>query len=601
MYCLVVTDDYSMFTWVFFLAYKDETSAILKTFITGIENLVDHKVKVIRCDNRTEFKNREINQFCKMKGIMRQYSVARTSQQNRVPERRNRTLIEAAKTMLADSKLPTTFWAEAVDTACYVQNRVLVGSGPNWLFDIDALTKSMNYKLVTAGNQYNCNMGTKACDDADQDKEDNVNNTNNVNAAGIIRVNIVGENTNNKLSFDPKMPALEDINTFNFSSDHEDDVEEADMNNMDTTIQVSPTPTIRIHKDHPLDQVIGDLHSTTQTRNMPKNLEDHGLVSTIHQRTNHKDLQNYLFACFLSQEEPKKVIHAPKDPSWIEATQEELLQFKLQEVWTLVDLLYGIRAIGTTWVFQNKKDEIAFVIRNKARSVAQGYTQEEGIDYDEVFAPIKEEVYVCQPLGFEDPDFLDKMYKVEKALYGLHQAPRASLKKKSIAEIQEIFDKAMKRVNTFVDFKTELVEESSKKAKAEITQEGSLKRTGDDLEQERSKKQKVEDDKESKELKKCLEIIPDDGDEVIIDATPLSSNKMLKNFDREDLEVLKGLVKDRFKNVMPVNHMDSLLLHNLKTMFEHHVKDNVWKNQQGLVKVKNWKLYDSYGVHCVTM
>nr|GEZ63683.1 hypothetical protein [Tanacetum cinerariifolium] len=81
----------------------------------------------------------------------------------------------------------------------------------------------------------------------------------------------------------------------------------------------------------------------------------------------------------------------------------------------------------------------------------------------------------------------------------------------------------MKRVNTFVDFRTELVEESSKKAEAEKIQEGSLKRTGDDLEQERSKKQKMEDDKESEELKKCLEIIPDDGDEVTIDATPLSS------------------------------------------------------------------------------
>ncbi|GJZ86079.1 putative ribonuclease H-like domain-containing protein [Tanacetum coccineum] len=126
MYCLVVTNDYSRFTWVFFLATKDETSGILKSFITGIENLVDHKVKVIRCDNGTEFKNREMNQFCEMKGILRQFSVARTPQQNGVAERRNRTLIEAARTMLADSKLPTTFWAEAVNTACYVQNRVLV-------------------------------------------------------------------------------------------------------------------------------------------------------------------------------------------------------------------------------------------------------------------------------------------------------------------------------------------------------------------------------------------------------------------------------------------------------------------------------------------
>ncbi|GJZ09443.1 putative ribonuclease H-like domain-containing protein [Tanacetum coccineum] len=125
-YCLVVTDDYSRFTWVFFLASKDETSGILKSFITQIENLVDKKVKIIRCDNGTEFKNRVMSEFCEKKGIKKEFSIARTPQQNGVAERRNRTLIEAARTMLADSKLPTTFWAEAVNTACYVQNRVLV-------------------------------------------------------------------------------------------------------------------------------------------------------------------------------------------------------------------------------------------------------------------------------------------------------------------------------------------------------------------------------------------------------------------------------------------------------------------------------------------
>nr|GEV92250.1 ribonuclease H-like domain, reverse transcriptase, RNA-dependent DNA polymerase [Tanacetum cinerariifolium] len=106
-----------------------------------------------------------------------------------------------------------------------------------------------------------------------------MNNTNNVNVARTNRVNVVGANTNNELPFDLMMPPLEDISTFNFSSDHEDNDKEADINNMDITIQVSPTSTIRIHKDHPLDQVIGDLHSTTKIRNMSKNLEEHRFCS----------------------------------------------------------------------------------------------------------------------------------------------------------------------------------------------------------------------------------------------------------------------------------------------------------------------------------
>ncbi|GJX54133.1 putative ribonuclease H-like domain-containing protein [Tanacetum coccineum] len=167
----------------------------------------------------------------------------------------------------------------------------------------------------------------------------------------------------------------------------------------------------------------------------------------------------FVFACFLSQEEPKKVIQALKDPSWIEAMQEELLQFKLQQVWTLVDLPYGKRAIETKWMYITRKMNRYCELENKARLVAQGCTQEEGIDYDEVFTlgarievirlflayasfkdfvvyqmdvksaflygKIEEEVYVCQPPGFEDPEFYDKVYKVEKALYGLHQDPRA--------------------------------------------------------------------------------------------------------------------------------------------------------------------------------
>nr|GEU94619.1 putative ribonuclease H-like domain-containing protein [Tanacetum cinerariifolium] len=258
MYCLVVTDDYSRFSWIFFLASKDETSVILKSFITRIENLVDYKVKVIRCDNGTKFKNREMNQFYEIKGkfdgkadegLFVGYSLY--SKAFRVFNSRTR---------IVEENLHIRFSKNTPN---------VVGSGPDWLFDIDALTRSMNYEPIITddGFQPSSNHGNKVDEDPrqesgfkDQKKDDNVNNTNNVNAAGTNEDNAISENISNELLFDPEMPALEDISTFNFSSDHEDDNEMANIKNLNTTIQVSPIPTTRLRKDHPLDQVIGDLH-----------------------------------------------------------------------------------------------------------------------------------------------------------------------------------------------------------------------------------------------------------------------------------------------------------------------------------------------------
>ncbi|GJX82751.1 ribonuclease H-like domain-containing protein, partial [Tanacetum coccineum] len=237
----------------------------------------------------------------------------------------------------------------------------------------------------------------------DQEKDASVNSTNNVNAASTNEVNVVGRKASIELPDEPNMSALEDIV---YSDDDDEDVgAEADMNNLDAFMSVSPIPTIRVHKDHPVEQIIRDLNLAPQTRRMTKNLEEH---------------------------EPKKVIQALQDPSWIEAMQDELLQFKLQKVRTLVDLPNGKSPIGTKWVLSNKKDERGIMIKNKARLVAQGYIQEERIVYDEMdvksdflYSNIKEEVYVCQPPGFEEPDFPDRVYKVAKALYELHQALRA--------------------------------------------------------------------------------------------------------------------------------------------------------------------------------
>nr|GEY11713.1 hypothetical protein [Tanacetum cinerariifolium] len=521
--CLFAKATLDEFSWVFFLATKDETSTILKTFTTGIENQINHKVKIIRSDNGTEFKNHDLNQFCGMKGIKREFSVAKTPQQNGVVERKNRTLIEAARTMLVDLLLPISFWAEAVNTACYVQNRVLVTnphnktpyelllgrtpsigfmrpfgchvtilntldpqgkfdegflvrysvtskafrvfnrSGAKWLFDIDTLTQSMIYQPVVVGNQPNHNAGIQenldagnvgkeivspqqyvllplwstgskdpqntdadaAFDVKDNENEVHVsssssdkpmkhdenakreakgkspvdlsigvrnlsnefkdfssNSTNRVNAASVP-VTAVGPNstnsTNNPSQYpdDLDMPALEDIV---YSDDEEDAGAEADFSNLEINISVSPIPTTRVYKDYPVTQIIGDLTSASQTRSIARMVKEQYKLNQI----NDEDFHTYL----------------PK----------------------------GKRAIGSKWVFRNKKDKRGIVIKNKARLVAQGHTQEEGIEYEDVFtsvARIKAICICCQPLRFEDPDHPDKVYKVVKALYELHQAPRA--------------------------------------------------------------------------------------------------------------------------------------------------------------------------------
>nr|GEW15678.1 putative ribonuclease H-like domain-containing protein [Tanacetum cinerariifolium] len=263
----------------------------------------------------------------------------------------------------------------------------IVGNGPNWLFDIDAPTKSMNYKPVVAGNQSNGSMGKEKKDAedpgnkdnvvpsteeprVDQEEKDSVNNNNKVNVvsstinAANNEVNAVGRKSSIELPDDPNMPDLEDISIF---EDSNEDVfgAEADLNNMESTFQVSPIPVTRIHKDHPLKQVIGNLHSAPQTRRMSKNLEEHGLRHT----------------------------------------QEEGIDY--DEVFTPV---VRIEAIRLFLAYASFKDFVVYQMDVKSAFL---------------YGKIKEEVYVCQPLGFEDPDFFDKVYKVEKALYGLHQAPRA--------------------------------------------------------------------------------------------------------------------------------------------------------------------------------
>nr|GEV08681.1 uncharacterized mitochondrial protein AtMg00810-like [Tanacetum cinerariifolium] len=431
---------------------KDETSPILKTFITVIENQLSLKVKIIRSDNRTEFKNQDLNQFCRMKGIKREFSMARTPQQNGIAKKKNRTLIEAARTMLADSLLPIPFWAEANDRFLvgysvsskafrvfnsrtriiqetlhrnFLENKPNVArSRPAWLFDIDTLTKSMNYQPVLAGNQPNPSVSVQEYFDAEKAGEGNVQQYMLFPLWSFGSKN--PQNTDDDDTFEVKEPEFE-------------------VEKLESAVHVSPSGSAKTQKHDdktkreakgksPVKLLIGFRNLSEEFEYFSDNsINEVNVVST-----------------------PVPVvgqISTNSTNTFSTVGPSNTVRLTLL-IWKQLSL-----AIGTKWVFRNKKDERGTVVRNKARLVAQGHTKEEGIDYEEVFASvarieairlflayasfmvyqmdvknaflygtIKEEVYVCQLPRFEDPDYLDKDKYVAKILrkFGLTDGKSAS-------------------------------------------------------------------------------------------------------------------------------------------------------------------------------
>ncbi|GJZ19075.1 putative ribonuclease H-like domain-containing protein, partial [Tanacetum coccineum] len=418
---------------------KDETSGILKRFITEIENLVDKKVKIIKCDNGTEFKNRVMSKFCEQKGIKREFSAKAVNTacyvQNRVlvvkPHNKTPYELFRGRTPALSFMRPFGCHVTILNTLDYLgkfngksdegffvgysmnskafrvynirtrkveenlhirfleDKPIIVGDGPKWLFDIDVLTKSMNYVPVIAGTNSNDLVDGSLFDSSLK----------------------IASNDESQPSSDAEKKYNEGVCKESGIADKEKP--ENSIQGVNTAGSIPSTPNIRIRKDHSLDHVIGDVQSSVLTRRMTKTINEQGFIIAVYEG---KLMKTFILVCLL--------------------------------------VFYPMNSLK-----RNKKDERGIVIRNKARLVAQGYTQEEGIDYDEFFAPVarieairlflayalfkdfivyqmhvksaflygknEEEVYVCQPPGFEDPEFPNRVYKVEKALYGLHQAPRA--------------------------------------------------------------------------------------------------------------------------------------------------------------------------------
>ncbi|KAK9073828.1 hypothetical protein SSX86_006422 [Deinandra increscens subsp. villosa] len=454
-YCLVITDDFSRFSWVVSLASKDETPDQIQKLLSKFPSMYKHKICRIRTDNGTEFKNAKMAAFCDSLGIIHEFSAPYTPQQNGVAERKNRTLIETARTLLADANLPIKFWSEAVYTACYVLNHVLIvkrfnktsyellkGRKPNLNFfePFGCLCT-----VLKEGGKNHTFLQPKSADAQSYDYKSLLDSftaappgSDEEEDPDVLAALLHSLKTPGPGSWIPKFPSTSTViasssqsasslETMSSSDDDESTFHESESTPVDDQIHlpnnqaVSDSTILRIHNIHPQENIIGDPSSGVEPSNVDKALED---------------------------------------ASWVEAMQEELQQFTKLGVWHLVDLPKNSKEpCGTKWVFKCKKDDRGVIVRNKARLVVQGFSQIEGIDFNEVYAPvarieairiflafaahhgfkvyqmdvksaflngkIREEVYVKQPPGFYDPDFPDKVYKLDKALYGLHQAPRA--------------------------------------------------------------------------------------------------------------------------------------------------------------------------------
>ncbi|GJW27503.1 retrovirus-related pol polyprotein from transposon TNT 1-94 [Tanacetum coccineum] len=401
------------------------------------------KSKIIRKDHGREFDNKiQFGNFCDANGITHNFSAPRTPQSNGVVERKNRTLQEMSRTMLNEQSIPQNFWCNAVDTSTYILNRILIrpflGKTPYELFK--GKKPSLEYFKVFGSKCFILNTKdylTKF--DPKSTEGVFLGYSPNSKAYVILNKETMRVEESLNVKFDesppPKSPPLVD-----------DDILENDIiENQDKDLEIKENEplnkeitNIKHSKDHPLETVIGSLNERT-------------LRSQVQNQSN--------FFCFVSTVEPKNIKEAIQDESWTMAMQEELNQFKSNDVWSLVPPPRNQTIIGTKWVFKNKLDENGVVSRNKARLVAQGYNQQEGIDFDETYAPvarlesirillayacahnfklyqmdvksaflngfINEEVYVAQPPGFVDSEKPNHVFKLKKALYGLKQAPKA--------------------------------------------------------------------------------------------------------------------------------------------------------------------------------
>nr|GEU47212.1 hypothetical protein [Tanacetum cinerariifolium] len=612
---------------------SDETTPILKDFIRQAKNQFNHKVKTIRSDNRTKFKNNDLIELCGSKGIKREYSNARTPQQNGVAERKNMTLIEAARTILADSFVPTTFWAEAVNTACYVLNKQgfrvynlenkrveenlhvnflenkpnVAGKGHVWMFDLDYLTNYMNYEHVLVDNQANKSAGPKEANNSvgTQANDDQGSNSKEIDlheehfvlpiwSAYSTTVKSSRDKIDKHTDFKTcKKPVsqveqifLEELEKLKRQEKEAHDAVESprkeathDSQNANTNstnlLDVVSTPISTAgpsralndgepsYLDVPLMPHLEDIYASPKTvEEMKQESRKLGIIKVLYVN-DIEELREFFLDCvvtdFSNLETTVNVSPTPTTQIHTIHSKSQILGDPMSAIQTRSKANKNFKAHAL-----EQEDKRGVVVRNKARLVSQGHRKEEGIDYDEVFAPVARIEAIRIFLAFASyigfivyqidvrSAFLYEEFKQhELESYGPKSCETESknASKHIPNKLKEYLDAPLVK-DRMLDNKECSVESHI------VVEKKTVVPTIDKVKFVRPKQQE-------KPVRK-----------------PFKYAEMY----REDLEVLWSIVKARFNKTKPVDDMDNLLFQTLKIMFEHHVEDNIWKYQQGLAK-----------------
>ena len=450
-YFLLFIDDFSRKTWVYFLKQKSEVFEAFKKFKAAVEKESGYQIKAMRSDRGGEFTSKEFLEFCEANGIRRPLTVPRSPQQNGVAERKNRTILDMARSMLKSKRLPKEFWAEAVACAVYLSNRSptrsVWGKTPQeaWSGRKPGITH-----LRVFGSIAHVHVPDESRAKLDDKSEKFIfigydNNSKgyklyNPNNGKIVIIRDVVFDEEGEWDFGS---GVDDFNFFPIEEDDHTQIKQVEEQQEPATPLISPASNT--YGDSPPSFLNERIEERTRS------LQDLYEVTERH--------DNLTLFCLFADCEPVNFQEAALDEKWRIAMDEEIKAIVKNDTWELTTLPKGHKAIGVKWVYKTKRNAKGEIERHKARLVAKGYSQKAGIDYDEVFAPVarletirliislaaqnkwkifqmdvksaflngflEEEVYIEQPLGYVVKGHEDKVLRLKKALYGLKQAPRA--------------------------------------------------------------------------------------------------------------------------------------------------------------------------------